>query len=253
MARCKVCRCRPTDFPDEFQSSERWRSQCASRGSPAISSPSRALVRFDAIDAQQLLCRLFPRPIVASWHVMIAKILESGLVGRATVEHASIRGRNRSSSKSKSLSARQVAILSGWARERARPVAGEEAGRVGSTRVAEVRRSWPPFLGRVRRVAGKEIPRAGFERGGSSSRPGWFGSIRSSGARELRRCAGRRAGPWTPISAISSGMGSCVMANGARPIRFRERGRRQGVCGARSGRSSPVSVHRRARGCHRDG
>jgi hypothetical protein len=187
MARCKVCRCRSTDFPDEFQSSERWRSQCASRGSPAFSSPSCALVRFDAIDARKLLCRLFPRPIVASWHVMIAKILGSDLVGHATVEHASIRGRNRSSSRSRSQSARQVAILSGWAR----PVAGKEAGRVGSTRVAEVRRSWPPFLGRVRRGAGKEIPRAGFERVGSSSKPGWSGSIRSSGARELRRCAGR--------------------------------------------------------------
>jgi hypothetical protein len=43
----------------------------------------------------------------------------------------------------------------------ARPVAGKEAGRVGSTRVAELRRSWPPFLGRVRRGAGKEIQRAG--------------------------------------------------------------------------------------------
>ena len=154
---------------------------------PAISSPSCALVRFDAIDARKLLCRLFSRPIVASWHVMRAKILGSDLVGHATVEHATIRGRNRFSSRSRSQSARQVAIQSGWAR----PVAGKEAGRVGSTRVAEVRRSWPPFLGRARRVAGKEIPQAGFERGGSSSRPGWSGSIRSSGARELRRCAVR--------------------------------------------------------------
>lgn len=187
MAQCNVCRCRSTDFPDEFQSSERWRSQCASRRSPAISSPPCALVRFDTIDARQLLCRLFPRPIVASWHVMIAKISGSGLVGHATVEHASVRGRNRSSSRYRSRSARQVAILSGWVQ----PVAGKEAGRVGSTRVAEVRRSWPHFLGRVRRAAGKEIPRVGFERGGSSLRPGWSGSIRCSGARELRRCAGR--------------------------------------------------------------
>jgi hypothetical protein len=83
---------------------------------------------------------------------MIAKTLGSGLVGHATVEHASIRGRNRSSSRSRSQSARQVAILIGWAR----PVAGKEAGRVGSTRVAEVRRSWPPFLGRVHHIEFKD-------------------------------------------------------------------------------------------------
>ena len=187
MAQYNVCRCRPTDFPDEFQSSERWRSQCASRRSSAISSPSCALARFDAIDAQKVLCRYFPRPIVASWHAMTAKILGSGLVGHATVEHASVRGRNRSSSRSRSQSARQVAIQSGWVW----PVAGKEAGRVGSTRVAEVRRSWLPSLGRVRRGAGKEIPRAAFERGGSSSRLGWSGSIRSSGVHGLRRCAER--------------------------------------------------------------
>jgi len=187
MARCKVCKCRPSSFSDAFQSSRRWRSQCASLRSPAVSSPSCALMRFDAIDARQLLYGLFLVSFVASWHVMIAKILGSGLVGHATVEHASIRGRNSSSSRSRSQSARQVAILSGWAR----PMAGKEAGRVGSTRVAEVRRSWPPFLDRVRKGAGKEIPRAVFERGGSSSRPGWSGSIRSSGARELRRCAER--------------------------------------------------------------
>jgi hypothetical protein len=67
----------------------------------------------DAIDTQQLLFRLFPTSIVASWHVMIAKILGSGLVGLATVEHASIRGGNHSSSRSKSQCARQVAILGG--------------------------------------------------------------------------------------------------------------------------------------------
>src|SRR5439155_7972286 len=51
-----------------------------------------------------------------------------------------IRMPSSASKKKRSQSARQVAILSGWAR----PVAGKEAGRVGSTRVAEVRRSWPP-------------------------------------------------------------------------------------------------------------
>ena len=187
MARCKVCKCRPSSFSDGFQSSERWRSQCASLRSSAVSSPSCALMRFDAIDARKLLYGFFPVSFVASWHVMIAKILGSGLVGHATVEHASIRGRNRSSSRSRSQSARQAAILGGWAR----PVAGKEAGRVGSTRVAEVRRSLPPFLGRVRRGAGKEIPRAGFERGGSSSKPGWSGSIRKVRVRGVRRCGGR--------------------------------------------------------------
>src|SRR5438105_15782934 len=103
----------PTDFPDEFQSSERSRSQCASRRSPAISSPSCALVRFDAIDARKLLCRLFPRPIVASWHVMTAKIFGSDLVGLAAVARGSIRGRNRFSSRSRSQSARRAAILGG--------------------------------------------------------------------------------------------------------------------------------------------
>jgi hypothetical protein len=130
---------------------------------------------------------LFPRPIVALWHVMIAKISGSGLADPATVEHASIRGRNRSSSRPRSQSAKQVAILSEWAR----PVAGKEARRVGSTRAAEVRRSLHRFLETAGAVAGNEILRVGFERGGSSSRPGWSGSIRRSGARELRRCAER--------------------------------------------------------------
>jgi hypothetical protein len=187
MARCKVCKCRPSSFSDAFQSSRRWQSQCASLRSPAVSSPSCALVRFDAIDARKLLRRLFSRPIVASWHVMIAKILGSSLVGHATMEHASIRGRNRSSSRYRSQSARQVAILSGWAR----PVAGKEAGRVGSTRVAEVRRSWPPFLERAEAEAGNGIQRAASVRVVWWSRPGWSGSIRSSGARELRICAER--------------------------------------------------------------
>ena len=63
MARCKVCRCRSTDFPDEFQSSVAMAAgMMTSRGSPAFSSPSYALVRFDAIDARKHLCRLFPRP-----------------------------------------------------------------------------------------------------------------------------------------------------------------------------------------------
>src|SRR5438128_2694577 len=48
---------------------------------------------------------------------------------------------------------------------------GREGGRTGRFNArGQVPRSWPPFLGRVRRGPGKEIPRAGFERGGSSSR-----------------------------------------------------------------------------------
>ena len=191
MARCKVCKCRPSSFSDAFQSSRRWRSQCASLRSPAISSPSSALVRFDAIDARKLLYGLFPVSFVASWHVMIAKILGSGLVGHATVEHASIRGRNRSSSRSRSQSARRGAILNGWARDRDRAAAGKEEDRAGSTRVAEARRSLPRLLGRLGTVGGREIPQAAFVRGGWWSRPRSCGSIRSSGARGLRRCVGR--------------------------------------------------------------
>jgi len=172
MMWCKVCRRRPSHFPGEFQSCERWRSQCASRGSPAISSASCALVRFDAIDAQQLLCRLFPRLIVASWHVMIAKISGSGLVGHAMVERASIRGRNRSSSRSRSRSARRAAILGGWVLERDRAAAGKEECRAGSTPAAGARRSLRRLLGRAGTVGGREIPQAGFERGGSLSKPG---------------------------------------------------------------------------------
>ena len=56
-----------------------------------------------------------------------------------------------------------------------------------------------------------------------------------------------------PICATSNGMGSRGMANGARPIPLRERGRRQGVCGARPGGSPSVSVHCRPRGCHGNG
>jgi hypothetical protein len=111
--RCKVCGCRPRDFLNEFQSSERWRSQCASGTSPAISSPSCALARFDAIDARRLLHWLFPRPIVASWHAMTVRISGSDLAGPATVEHVSIRGRSRSSNRSRSRSARRAAILGG--------------------------------------------------------------------------------------------------------------------------------------------
>ena len=155
--------------------------------SPAISSPSCALVRFHTIDARKLLCRLLPRPIVASWHVMRARISGSDLVGHATVGHASIRGRNRFSSRSRSQSARQVAILSGWVR----PVAGKEAGRVGLTRVAEARRSLPRLLGRARTVGGREIPQAASGRGVWWSRQGWSGSIRSGVAHGGRRCAGR--------------------------------------------------------------
>jgi hypothetical protein len=70
-------------------------------------------MRFDAIDDQQLLFPLFPESIVASWHAMIAKIFGSDLVGRAMVEHASIRGRNHSSSRSRSPSAKRAAILGG--------------------------------------------------------------------------------------------------------------------------------------------
>jgi Transposase, Mutator family len=46
-ARCAGAALRT--FPMNFQSSGRWRSQRASRTSPAISSPSCALVRFEAI------------------------------------------------------------------------------------------------------------------------------------------------------------------------------------------------------------
>ena len=112
--RCATCAgAALRDFPDEFQSCERWRSQCASRRSPAICSPSCALMRFDAIGARQLLCRLFPMSIVASWHAMTVRISGSDLAGPATVEHASIRGRSRSSSRSRSRSARRVAIPGG--------------------------------------------------------------------------------------------------------------------------------------------
>ena len=63
----KVCRCRPPNFPDGFQSSERRRSQCASMKSPAVCSPSCALMRSDATNARQLLYERVPTSIVASW------------------------------------------------------------------------------------------------------------------------------------------------------------------------------------------
>ncbi len=97
MAQRNVRGCRVSNFPDDFESSERWRSQCASRRSPVVCSPSCALARFDAIDARQVLCQHFPMSIVASWHVMRVRIFGSGLVDRAAAESGSIRGRNRSS------------------------------------------------------------------------------------------------------------------------------------------------------------
>ena len=75
--------------------------------------------------------------------------------------------------------------------DRLRSAIGRRPGRrkeAGLMRAAEVRRWWPRFLGRVRREAGKEIPQAGFERGGSSSRRAWSGSIRKGGVHADRRC-----------------------------------------------------------------
>jgi hypothetical protein len=113
MAQHNVCRCRRSRFHDEFQSCERWRSQCAWRRSSAVSLPSCALARFDAIEVRQRLCRRFPMSIVASWHAMTVRIFGSDLAGPVMVAHVSIRGRSRSSSRSRSQSARRAAIRGG--------------------------------------------------------------------------------------------------------------------------------------------
>jgi hypothetical protein len=146
-------------------------------GAPLFSSPSCALVRFDAIDARKLLCRLFPRPIVASRHVMTAKSLGSGLVGHATVEQASIHGRNRSSSRSRSQSARQVAILSGWTR----PMAGRQDG--------SVQRAWPRCEGR--RLASSGDPGRWVAKGFRGPLPRATGSSQSQGGPAQSAAAGR--------------------------------------------------------------
>ena len=187
----KVCRCRPPHFLDEFQSSKRWRPQCVRRRSPAVRLLPCALMRCDAINVGQCLCRLVPMSIVASWHVMKARISGSDLAGPVTVEHASIRGRSRSSSRSRSRSARRAAILGGSARERDWGAAGKEKGRAGSTRAAGARKSLPRSLGRAGRVGGREIPQAASGRGEWWSKQGWSGSIRSGVAHGGRRCAGR--------------------------------------------------------------
>jgi hypothetical protein len=155
------------------------------------SSSSCASMRFDAIDARQLLCRLFPMSIVTSWHVMRAKIFGSDLAGPATMEHVSIRGPSHSSSRSRSQSTKRVVILAGLVRDRDRAAAGKEEGRAGSTRAAGVQRSSPRFLGRARTVGGKEIPLVASVRGEWWSRRGSCVSIRNGGAREVRRCERR--------------------------------------------------------------
>src|SRR5207302_850373 len=63
---------------------------------PAVSSPSCALMRFDAIDARQLLYGLVLMPIVSSWRGMRAKSFGSGPGGPAAVGRGSIRGPSRS-------------------------------------------------------------------------------------------------------------------------------------------------------------
>ena len=54
-----------------------------------------AIVRVDAIEVRQLLCRRFPMSIVASWHAMTVRIFGSDLVGLAAVARGSIRAASR--------------------------------------------------------------------------------------------------------------------------------------------------------------